>query len=144
MKPPKSIGFEIKMLSNLIKRKLDDGSLDDGENGLTGMQGWIIAYLRANGNRAVFQRDIEKDFNIRRATVTGVLQLMERNGLLLREPVEHDARLKKLTLTSKADKLHERAVQRFEEFENHLRRGLNEEDLAMFFEIAERLKNNLE
>jgi len=38
MKPPKSIGFEIKVLANLIKRKLDDGSLDDGEESLTGMQ----------------------------------------------------------------------------------------------------------
>ncbi|MEK4476270.1 MarR family winged helix-turn-helix transcriptional regulator [Paenibacillus sp. FSL R7-0048] len=143
MKPPKSIGFEIKVLANLIKRKLDDGSLDDGEESLTGMQGWIIGYLKANRNRAVFQRDIEKDFNVRRATVTGMLQLMERNGLIIREPVIHDARLKKLTLTLKADRMHERVVKRFEEFENHLRSGLSEEEIVVFIELAEKLKRNL-
>ena len=144
MKPPKAIAFEIKVLANLIKRNLDDGALDDGEEGLTGMQGWIIGYLRANADRAVFQRDLEKDFNIRRATVTGVLQLMERNGLIVREAVEYDARLKKITLTPKAITQHDRVILRFKEFENNLRRGLNEEEIASFFAIAEKLKRNLE
>jgi Transcriptional regulators len=143
MKPPNAISFEIKVLANLIKRKLDDGAFDDVEDKLTGMQGWIIGYLRSKSDRAVFQRDIEKDFNIRRATVTGVLQLMERNELIVRESVEFDARLKKIILTSKAITMHERIVQRFKEFENILRRGLNEEEIASFFAIAEKLKMNL-
>jgi len=75
--------------------------------------------------------------------VTGMLQLMERNGLIIREPVIHDARLKKLTLTLKADRMHERVVKRFEEFENHLRSGLSEEEIVVFIELAEKLKRNL-
>ena len=35
----------------------------------------------------MFQRDVEAEFNIRRSTATGILQLMEKNGFLLREPV---------------------------------------------------------
>lgn len=144
MKLPKAIAFEIKVLANLIKRNLDDGAMDDGEDGLTGMQGWIIGYVRAKEDRPVFQRDLEKDFNIRRATVTGVLQLMERNGLIVREAVEYDARLKRIMLTPRAITLHEQVVKRFKEFENNLRRGLNEEEIASFFAIAEKLKRNLE
>lgn len=144
MKLPRAIGFEIKVLANLIKRNMDDGASDDGEDGLTGMQGWIIGYVKNNAHREVFQRDIEKDFNIRRASVTGVLQLMERNGLIVREPVVHDARLKKITLTPKAISLFERAVQRFQEFEDNLRRGLSEEEIEFFFSIAEKLKRNLD
>jgi DNA-binding MarR family transcriptional regulator len=144
MKLPKAIGFEIKVLANLIKRNLDETASEDGEDGLTGMQGWIIGYVIANANREVFQRDLERDFNIRRATVTGVLQLMERNGLIVREPVEYDARLKKITLIPKAYVLHERNVQRFMDFESKLRRGLSEEEVASFYAIAEKLKKNLE
>jgi len=144
MKLPKAISFEIKVLANLIKRKMDDGTSEDGEDGLTGMQGWIIGYVKSNADRAVFQRDIEKDFNIRRASVTGVLQLMERNGLIIRVPVEHDARLKKITLTSKANMMYERSVQRWREFESSLRSGLSEEEISLFFEIAAKLKKNLE
>jgi Transcriptional regulators len=143
MKPPRAISFEIRMLANLIKRQMDDG-VSDGEDGLTGMQGWVIGYLRGNSEREVFQRDLEKDFNIRRATVTGVLQLMERNGLIVRKPVVHDARLKKITLTPKAISQHDRVVQQFSEFENRLRQGLEEEEISVFFTIAEKLKINLE
>ncbi|WP_337101838.1 MarR family winged helix-turn-helix transcriptional regulator [Paenibacillus sp. YIM B09110] len=137
MKLPSAISFEIKILANMIKRKLDDG-----EKGLTGMQGWVIGYLRSNADRAVFQRDLERDFNIRRATVTGVLQLMERDGLIVREAVEHDARLKKITLTPKAITLHEQVIRRFNAFEIDLRSGLTEEEIATFFTISEKLKKN--
>ncbi|WP_309123132.1 MarR family transcriptional regulator [Paenibacillus sp.] len=145
MKPPKAIGFELKTLANLIKRNLDECfSEDAGEDGLTGMQGWIIGYVVACADRAVFQRDLEKQFNIRRATVTGMLQGMERNGLIVREPVAYDARLKKITLTPKAREIHEKNVQRFIDFETKLRNGLSEEEIASFFAIAEKLKKNLE
>lgn len=140
----RAISFEIRLLSNLIKRKMDDSTLDDGEEGVTGMQGWVIGYVKANAERAVYQRDIERDFNIRRATVTGVLQLMERNGLIVRKPVEHDARLKQILLTPKAYMMHERIVERFKEFEHKLHSGLSEEEIALFFAIAEKLKKNLD
>ena len=63
------------------------------------MQGWIIGYLYQNRDKEVFQRDIQEQFSIRRSTVTGILQLMEKNGLITRSSVERDARLKKLELT---------------------------------------------
>ena len=144
MDSPKAISFEIRLLANLIKRKMDDNTQDDGEEGVTGLQGWVIGYLKGNADRAVYQRDIERDFNIRRATVTGVLQLMERNGLIERKQVEHDARLKQIVLTSKAYEKHERIVERFKEFEHQLHSGLSKEEVALFFTITEKLKKNLE
>src|SRR5690606_11030047 len=106
--------------------------------------GWVIGYVVKKQDEPVYQRDIEREFRIRRATVTGVLQLMERNGLIIREPVEHDARLKRITLTPKALELHECNVRRFKEFEVFLRRGLSEDELASFFAVVEKLKKNLE
>ena len=95
MKGERHVGGEIRMLSNLIKRCMDDGMPPE----TTGMQGWIIGFLHRNEDRDMFQRDVEAEFNIRRSTATGILQLMEKNGFLLREPVAYDARLKKLVLT---------------------------------------------
>lgn len=139
----KTIGFEIKMLANMISRALNEASGGHEDEGLTGMQGWVIGYLIANQNREVFQRDLEKDFHIRPATVTGVLKLMERNDLIVRTQVEHDARLKKITLTSKARELHNRNVQRFMDFEARLRSGLTEEEINMFCLVIEKLKMNV-
>lgn len=90
MKGERHVGGEIRVLSNLIKRCMDDGMPPE----TTGMQGWIIGFLHRNEDRDMFQRDVEAEFNIRRSTATGILQLMEKNGFLLREPVAYDARLK--------------------------------------------------
>ena len=81
MKGERHVGGEIRVLSNLIKRCMDDGMPPE----TTGMQGWIIGFLHRNEDRDMFQRDVEAEFNIRRSTATGILQLMEKNGFLLRE-----------------------------------------------------------
>ena len=141
---PKTIGFEIKILSNLIKRNSDDVISENRNDGVTSLQSWIISYIMVNAERSVFQRDIERDFNIRRATVTGILQLMERNGLIIRKPVGYDARLKMLTLTPKAEEFYESAVQQMIDFEKKLCNGISAEEIAFFHAIMDKMRKNLE
>jgi len=140
----RAISFEIRMLANLVKRSMETSAANDGQETTTGLQGWIIGFLVNNADREVFQRDIEKEFDIRRATVTGILQLMERDGLIERKSVEQDARLKKIILTEKAKRIHEVNYQRFVEFEKKLQADLTAEELDTFCSIVEKLKKNLE
>ena len=62
---------------------------------LTGMHGWLIHFLY-DQTEPVYQRDIEKRLCIRRSTVTATLNRMEKNGLIVRESVPEDARLKRI------------------------------------------------
>ena len=55
MKGERHVGGEIRVLSNLIKRCMDDGMPPE----TTGMQGWIIGFLHRNEDRDMFQRDVE-------------------------------------------------------------------------------------
>lgn len=144
----KSIGLEIKMLSNMIKRSIDDGRTDEEREAIkeiTGVQGWIIGYtFEKSKTQDVFQKDIEKAFNIRRSTATGILQLMEKKGYIQREQVQHDARLKKLTLTPKAIELHHVIMKRITEVEDKLKSGLSEGEIMFFFEVMEKIRKNME
>ena len=106
MPPRETIGFDIRTLSILIKRYIDGSATKQYVDNLTGTHGWVIGYLYDNRDHDVYQRDLETQFSIRRSTATGILQLMEKNELILREPVESDARLKKLVLTEKALDIH--------------------------------------
>lgn len=134
-----SVGFAVKTLSNLFKRHIS-GSDDH----LTGMQGWIIGYIYEHGREIdIYQRDIESKFNIRRSTVTGILQLMEKSGLLIRRPVPSDARLKKLVLTDKAMQMHEQFKRRAAEIDSLAAKGLSKEELDCFFKIADKMIKNL-
>ena len=130
MKGERHVGGEIRVLSNLIKRCMDDGMPPE----TTGMQGWIIG----------FQRDVEAEFNIRRSTATGILQLMEKNGFLLREPVAYDARLKKLVLTPKALAVHEGVISRIRATEARITKDVTPEELEQFFAITAKFRRNLE
>ncbi len=53
---------------------------------------------------------------------------MEQHGLLRREPVPHDGRLKRLVLTDKALALDARIKQKLRETEELMREGISEED----------------
>ena len=135
------IGFQIRAVSNLIKRKLYE-IRPDGQPLLTDLQGRILGFLYHNQDREIFQRDIEEHFYIRRSTVSRLLAGMEEQGLLQRIPVPRDARLKKLVMTPRAVALHEEITHRLDEMERLLGRGLSQRELEEFLRILEKIKRN--
>ena len=78
----------------------------------TGCHSFALRFFAENADRDIFQKDFEEEFSIRRSTATKILQLMEKNGLIERQKVESDARLKKIVLTNKALDIHKKAVGR--------------------------------
>ena len=140
----KAIGHEIKVLSNLIKRNLTNTAAFHNLSDLTGTHGWVIKYLYENRDRDIYQKDLEREFSVRRSTITGTIQIMEKNGLIIRESVEGDARLKKLVLTPKAIELHYMVQKTIMEFEENLEFGITEEEKELFFQITRKLRYNLE
>lgn len=139
------IGYEIKTLDKMIKKAVMDISMRSGIDQVTIMHGWIIAYLYHNQQREIYQKDLETEFHITRSTVTNILQLMEKKGYIERVSVEHDARLKKLILTEKAKKIQR---QNFNDTHNKLEKQLteniSEEELKIFLNVVEKMKQNLE
>lgn len=99
------MGRLIQMLSHQMKRKNCIVTMIDGD-GLTVMQKHILKFILLETlHREIYQKDIEEEFQIRKSTVTGILQLMEKNGFIYRENVEKDARLKRIVPTKKAEAL---------------------------------------
>lgn len=144
MESNRSIGLEIKIISNLLKRKMFEKLLFSREEELTDMQGQIIDFLYENRNKGeIFQRDVELQFSIRRSSASRLLQVLERKGILTRETVQYDARLKKLVLTTKANEKHEQLKLKIEEMETLIKRGLTNEELEVFFTITEKIKKNI-
>ena len=94
------LGFRIRSLWQQIKRLMNRHLNENDGYGLTGMQFAIVSYIaKESAERDVFQKDLEQKFDIRKSTVTGILNTMERDGLLLRETVPYDASLRKMILT---------------------------------------------
>lgn len=140
----KHIGYEVHMLDHMIGRMISlfRAGLDE-KAGITQMQGWIISYLYRNSDTDVFQKDLEAEFHIARSTATGILQLMEKKGLITREPIPRDARLKRLLLTDKALDFQKEIIENFDKLDLLLRDNIPPEKLDTFFDVAEQIRNNI-
>jgi DNA-binding MarR family transcriptional regulator len=139
------LGFRIRSLWQQIKRLMNRHLTENDGYGLTGMQYAIVSYIaKESAERDVFQKDLEQKFDIRKSTVTGILNTMERDGLLLRETVPYDARLRKMILTDKALQAKKNSEQVIDTVENQLSKGLTEEEIATFLTILEKISKNAE
>ena len=138
------IGWHIKVISNLIKREVGNYGCEKYLDELTGNNMFIIGHLARNGEKHIFQKDLEEDFSVRRSTMSAIILRMEKKGFLTRESVSYDARLKKLVLTEKGKRIHEMIESRITETEEKLSAGLSEEEKKLLFLLLEKLRHNLE
>ena len=71
------IGMEVRALSKYIGRYLNN---IQSQYDITGPQGLILMYIYQT-DEDVYQRDIEKFFNIRRSTATGLITSLEEKRI---------------------------------------------------------------
>lgn len=139
----RKLGFEIHTVDLLLKRNADSSEEIRRNAALTGTHGYILGYLAANRDRAVYQRDIERAFSIRRSSASQVLQLMERNGLIERRSVDSDARLKQICMTEKGNQIHEETISAFRFIDNKALMGIDPEEVQVFYRVMDGIKRNL-
>ncbi len=135
------IGKYVHMLSRQLKMKLDSVI---AKYGITGTQAGIIMFIyHKSKNRDIFAKDIEEEFEIKGASVAGILQLMEKKELVTRLPVDNDARFKKLVLTEKAISLKNAMEHDFNEVEENMKNGISKDEINIFLLLIKKMLNNL-
>lgn len=138
----KDCGAWINLLSHKVKQRLNVTLQDLG---ITGVQSRVIYYILVHcKDGPVFQRDIEDAFGLSRSTATGILQLMEKNGIIRKESVASDARLKSLVPTPHAAELDAQVRACLRENDRRLTHGLSDGQVQLFKEIAARMSQNLD
>ena len=138
-----NLGMALRNVNILIKRRMEGLSTIKTIDNVTGTHGFIIGYLKSRENEDVFQKDVEKRFSMRRSTATAILQLMEKNGLIIRESVEYDARLKRIALTEKANELFSLFKEEIRKNEELLKKGFSQEELETLIYLLGKVQSNL-
>jgi DNA-binding MarR family transcriptional regulator len=139
------IGGKIRRLANVIKRNtLNLDSVKELDE-ITQTNHYIMGFIHSRVDRGieVYQKDIENEFGITRSTASTVISLMEKKGLIIRESVLEDARLKKLVLTEKGMELNNKVIRSLEEYDDKLLSGFSDEEINQLLIFLERIKNNL-
>ena len=122
------IGLNVHIFSRNIKRTLDNVF---NKYHLTSVQSAVLEYIykRTSKGEKVYSKDIEKTFDMRRATSAGILQLLEKQGLIIRELENKDSRLKNIILTKKALEVQKEIKRAIEENERKIRKNIPKEEI---------------
>ena len=138
------IGNDVRILSHQIHLWIENAPNNKKIDSVTGANAWIIGYIsdKTDNNEDVFQKDLESCFEITRSTASKVVNPMEK-GLIERQSVPWDARLKKLVLTDRAREVNKLMVEDFTEVEKILSKGFTEQEMKQFFDYMHRMQKNM-
>lgn len=135
-------GRYIQKISNRLRRQ---SKRVQKQLGLTTAQSNILSYILLEGtDTRLYQKDVEKEFDLRPSTATELLRILEKKELICRVSDERDGRYKLLRATSKAENLREALREEIQEMEERLVKGIPEQELALFKKTAEKMLDNLE
>ncbi len=141
MKNDLEVSKQIQMLSRKIKRNLDTTFF---RYGLTGVQAGILKFVYDKSKKGkVYAKDIENEFDKRRATIAGIVQLLEQNELIERKSEGKDARMKEIVLTDKALNIVKSINLTINNVEKNLKKDITKEEISNFLETLKKMNNNL-
>lgn len=125
----------IDNLRRVFQAVSDFAKAAEKSTGLTGPQLWAVKILASKSPMRV--SDLARNMYLRPPTVVGILDRLERKGLITRTLSEEDRRVVKITLTAQGKVL---ATQAPEVVQDVLIKGLNELSNEQFTSAEEGMK----
>ena len=104
----------------------------------------VIEYLLSHPKETVYQKTLEEDITVSKATISGALRTMENNQLIERDTSKKDGRAKKIILTEKGKKIYQEMEETFDILEEQLSNNISKKDLEQFMNTLKIMENNLE
>lgn len=96
------IGSNLTAVANFYNHRRTELQKKIYSNAFGASNGYIISYLCENEDKNIFQRDIEREFDLSRSTVSTILKELEKEGLIERKSVIYRRKVKKSRTYSKS------------------------------------------
>lgn len=138
------VGFYLRKLNNHIQKHSHTlyNRKEVKECSLSNL--WVIDYLMDNKNRNIYQKDIELEFSINKATASKMLSLMEEKKFISRVSSSEDGRLKKIEILPEGEKLREVCLSIRREIEKELTSFLTEKETEFLKNILKKMVMHFE
>lgn len=129
----RSIGMKIRSMANTRLSEL----------GLNAQQGQMMGYIFEHQDKGVIQRDLAEHFDRKGATITSMLQGLEKKGYIKRVIPKDNERQKKIYLLDKGTDLVEEFNTIFMEVEKSITHGLTREESETFMNLLIKVKGSM-
>ena len=134
-------GFYIAQIKTISDRLLEKILEKRGIDAFSGAQGRILDVLWQQDGISV--REISNKTGLTMPTLTGMLDRMETQDMVRREPDPTDRRKLKIMLSDQARNLEEEYTQISEDMDGVFGKGFSQEELIQLQEYLERILKNL-
>lgn len=132
----RKILYELKSVNCEIISKINKTTVPLGVTQIK-----IVDYLIKHP--VTYQKDLEKNLNLTRATISCVLKTMEKNKLIERSSNELDARSKEVVLNNKVRENLENNIEEIKKLEHKLIKNIDPTELDIFFKVLDKIKENI-
>lgn len=132
---------EIKCFQNEFKRKTFVKKVDNGINNFS--QILVIQYLLDNMDKDISQKELENVLNIRKSTMSGILDTMEKRNIIKRVLSLNDGRSKIIKFTDENIKRHKEVIEKMKKINDIITSNISSEKLDIFFEVLDVMRENL-
>lgn len=135
------------VISNLL-RSIMNKSRESMEQRVKDMdispqQGRMISYIVQNEDKGLIQKDLAEVFQRRGASITSMLQGLEKKGYIERRIPENNERQKNIFVLPKGKVLVDETNEAFYAAEKELVHALNEEEVQQLTELLRKIDRSL-
>lgn len=112
--------------------------------GLSGAKFRALVQLRMAGDTGLSQSDLGKKLQVSRANITGLVERLEKDGLVVRNSHPSDKRAFRICLTARAEELIGAYLPVHNDFVHRAVSSLSTEEKETLVALLEKLKNGFE
>ncbi|MDD8047969.1 MAG: MarR family transcriptional regulator [Thomasclavelia sp.] len=110
---------------------------------MSGSQIRILHYLSSNIDKEVHSTDLEKELEVSKATISGILSRMQDNNLISIESSRVNKRYKKVVITREGLKLNKYLIDNFDRKEKLLYKDISKKDIEVTRKVLEKMLENM-
>ncbi len=104
----------------------------------------IITFIYTNPDKDLLQKDFEDVLKLSKSTISGLLDTLEKNGVIRRVKSKKDGRSKVIKFTKKCQNSIEEMKKSIEKMEIQIMDNIDKKDLETFIKVLELIEINVE
>lgn len=137
-----SIGRMLKIITTCIDKKANN-ELSRVNLTRTQMEMLVFIFFYTKDGKEINQVDIEKEFNLKNPTVTGIINRLENKGYIIRRKSEKDKRYKKIEITETGKELVIKGKNKMDKREEELLNFLTDDEKKELDRLLNKIIENI-